>query len=486
MSPAPNPAPQRPGAAAKTPGRLRSSGSLRRRLALQLVGSAAILASVLFFAVLGFARDLSQRSHDSILFASATSILDSVTVQGGEVTLDIPYAALSMLGNISDDRVFYRVTLDDTLLTGYPDLPVQATPPKGVPITDRRQGEPSFLTTRYRDSSLRMVTLSRLMALQEGAREISISVAQTRDGQAAELAALTRSALQLGVGFFLISALLALWTAQWSIRPLDVLTGVVSRRGPKDLRPVRHAVPTEMLPLVHSLNRFIERLRISLTRSEDFIAEAAHRVRTPLATVRTQAEITLRRVDKPENRTSLREMIRAIDESSRAAGQLLDHAMVTFRTDSLERKPVELSALVAELVDRLRPVAELKDIDLCCHTRNVPALPGDAILIQNAVRNILDNAIKYSAAESRVDVTVHQTALDAVVTVTDAAGGFPDPDTTALTERFVRGSNSVGTIGSGLGLTIAREVAEAHGGRLDISPSDTGAGACVSLAFPLQ
>lgn len=482
MRPDDTPNPHLPTPPAKPPGRLRSSGSLRRRLALQLVGSAAILASVLFFAVLGFTRDLSQRSHDSILFASATSILDSVTVQGGEVTLDIPYAALSMLGNISDDRVFYRVMLDDTLLTGYADLPVQT---KGQ-AKAQRQGDPSYITTSYRGSSLRMVTLSRRMALNDGAQEISISVAQTRDGQAAELAALTRSALQLGGGFFLIAALLALWTAQWSIRPLDVLTGVVSRRGPKDLRPVRHAVPAEMLPLVYSLNRFIERLRISLTRSEDFIAEAAHRVRTPLATVRTQAEITLRRVEKPENRASLREMIRAIDESSRAAGQLLDHAMVTFRTDSLERKPVDLSALAAELVDRLRPVAELKDIDLRCHSQQVPALPGDAILIQNAVRNILDNAIKYSSAESRIDITVRQMALDAVVTVTDAAGGFPDIDTAALTERFVRGSNSVGTIGSGLGLTIAREVVEAHGGRLKISPSDTGAGACVSLAFPLQ
>ena len=180
-------------------------------------------------------------------------------------------------------------------------------------------------------------------------------------------------------------------------------------------------------------------------------------------------------------------MIRAIDESSRAAGQLLDHAMVTFRTDSLERKAVDLDTLARDLVDRLRPVADLKDIDLQYRCAGVAPLLGDAILIQNAVRNILDNAIKYGPSETDVLIHVYQGPLDVIISVTDEAGGFPaGEDTAALTQRFVRGSNAAGTIGSGLGLTIAREVAEAHGGKLIIEPSSTGAGACVSLSFPLR
>ncbi|MEO3477985.1 sensor histidine kinase [Phaeobacter sp. CAU 1743] len=471
MTPPQPPAPQPPP--------LRTSGSLRRRLILQVVMSAACLATILFFTVLVFTRDVSQRTHDSILLASATSIMDSVRVQSGAVTLDIPYAALSMLGNVSDDRVFYSVRQDGLLLTGYEDLPQTAQRPA--------PGDPAFDTESYRGSSLRMVALVRRLSLNNGPVDVVITVAQTREGQTAELGRLTRWAMLMGGGFFLISALLGVWAAQSSIQPLHALSAVVSRRGPKDLRPVRHAVPSEMLPLVQSLNRFIERLRVSLARSEDFIAEAAHRVRTPLATVRAQAEITLRRVDKAENRASLREMIRAIDESSRAAGQLLDHAMVTFRTDSLERKEVALDTLTHDLVDRLRPVADLKDIDLQFACDGVAPLWGDAILIQNAVRNILDNAIKYAPSETNVEVTVRQGPLDAIVSVQDQAGGFPeDTDTAALTERFVRGSNAAGTIGSGLGLTIAREVAEAHGGKLVIAHSDTGAGACVSLSFPLR
>ena len=136
-------------------------------------------------------------------------------------------------------------------------------------------------------------------------------------------------------------------------------------------------------------------------------------------------------------------MIRAIDESSRAAGQLLDHAMVTFRTDSLERKPVDLDVLARDLVDRLRPVADLKDIDLQFFCAGVSAIPGDAILIQNAVRNILDNAIKYAPSETSVLIDVRQGPLDVIISVTDEAGGFPPgQDTAALTQRFVRGRKS--------------------------------------------
>lgn len=457
-------------------GAVNVSGSIRRRLLLQLVGSAALLAAVLFFAVLGFVRNVAEESHDRILLASATSILESISVQSGNLTADIPYAALSMLGNVSDDRVFYRVRSGAELLTGYDDLPVGK-------LTEAK-GQPMFETTRYKDESIRAVTLSRRLPVDGVPVSVQVSVAQTRTGQEAQLRQLFRMALYLGVGFFLLATGLAVWSAQSSITPLRSLTAAISLRGPKDLRPVSRPVPSEMAPLVSSLNGFISRLQTSLSRSEDFIAEAAHRVRTPLATVRTQAEITLMRVDREENRASLREMIRAIDESSRAAGQLLDHAMVSFRTDSLEQEDVCLSALTRDLVDRLQPVAEMKDILLHFTAAARICVCGDAILIQNAVRNILDNAIKYSPPDSQIRVHVGHNDQQATILIEDEAGGFGTQDTDALTQRFVRGDNARGTIGSGLGLTIAREVVEAHAGQLIIQDSDTGAGACVTLCFP--
>jgi len=461
-----------------------SSYSIKRRLSLQLVGSAAILATILFVLVLNFAAQVSEQSQDNILTASVTSILDSASIRGGEVSVDIPYAALSMLGNVSDDRVFYRISADDIFLTGYADLPEV----KQQNRPDESAGVRSFITAPYKDDTIRMVSATRQLSVGGEPVNIGVSVAQTRNGQASTLARISRTAIILGLGFFVISAALAIFAAQTSVRPLSRLAVSVSRRGPKDLRPVQSPVPTEMVPLVKSLNSFIARLKTSLTRSEDFIAEAAHRVRTPLATVRVQAEIVMRRVEKPQNRKALKEMIRTIDESSRAAGQLLDHAMVTFRTDHLERKSFELADLVADSVERMAPLAELRDIKIDMLSKDRGQISGDQILIQSAVHNILDNAIKYSPPEQVITVIVQrerQGDLKGItVQIADRGQGFNKNDSARLTERFIRGDNAADTVGSGLGLTIAKEVMQAHGGDLTLNNQQYGEGACVSLYFP--
>jgi two-component system sensor histidine kinase TctE len=456
---------------------LKATGSIRRRLTVQLLSGAAILTIILVFIVRSFSQQLAEQSQDNILNASLTAILDASSIQQGEVTVDIPYSAFSMLSNLSNDRVFYRIDQDGAFLTGYADLPT--TKLRAAADT------PTFMTGTYQDVEIRMVTATRLLALEGRPIELQASIAQSRNGQAQTLAEISNMVMLFGSGFFVMSAIIALLAAQSTVGPLQRLAASVSRRGPHDLRPVTATVPEEMVPLVQSLNQFIQRLDTSLTRSEDFIAEAAHRVRTPLATVRAQAEITLRRVDKDENRAALKEMIRAIDDSSRAAGQLLDHAMVTFRTDHLERSRIDLAALVRECVDRLQAVAALKDMALTYAEIDTAQISGDAILIQNAVRNLLDNAIKYSPMESHISIELTVEAPWLTLSIYDQGLGFPKTGAERLTERFERGDNVGGIVGSGLGLTIVDEVIHAHGGNLTISNNPNGVGACVSISFPL-
>ena len=440
--------------------------SIRRRLIVRLLASAAILAVILFLVVQSFGRQLAQESQDNILAASVTSVLDAVTVQDGALNVDIPYSAFSMLGNISDDRVFYRIEQNQVYLTGYEDLP--------------------FATEQYLGEDIRLVTASRKLSLNNQPVVVRATIAQTRNGQKQTLRQISQTVLFLGIGFFAIAMVLTFYAAQSTIGPLRRLAASVSRRGPQDLRPVESPVPSEMVPLVRSLNQFIGRLKKSLSQSEEFIAEAAHRVRTPLATVRMQAEVTLRRVERDENREALREMIRAIDESSRAAGQLLDHAMGTFRTDHLVAESFDFQALVDELVTRLRPVAELKEIDLNWQLGAPLLIKGDAILIQNAVRNLIDNAIKYSPTESSIKLTLSERHSGVALELMDQGRGFLDDEFKLLTDRFVRGSNAQDTIGSGLGLTIADDVANAHGGSLELKNNTEGVGACVTFYLPLR
>lgn len=439
---------------------------------MTLIGGAAILALLLFLAVRNYAMQVAQQGQDNILDASVTSMLDTAVVRNGALELDLPYSALSMLSTPADDRVFYAISQDGEFLSGYKDLSAVH------PFSESMR---SFHNAQMRGVPVRIIRASRTLIGSSETTEIQIILAQTQDALSERLNQISRNAALLGIGFFALTAALSYWATSTTIGQLGKLTTSVTRRGPQDLSPFMSAVPREMGPLVSSLNSLMGRLDQSLSQSEDFIAEAAHRVRTPLATVRSYAEATLQRVDKEENREAMRSMVKAIDESSRAAGQLLDHAMITFRADHLEREEVDLVDLARDLVQRLTPIAEMKDLALVL--RGEPAVPlhGDPVLIQNAVRNLIDNAMKYGPSDSAIVITVSANPNPSL-TVCDNGPGFPENEIEILTSRFQRGANAIDTIGSGLGLTIAQDVALAHGGKINLENKTEG-GACVTLSF---
>jgi len=155
--------------------------------------------------------------------------------------------------------------------------------------------------------------------------------------------------------------------------------------------------------------------------------------------------------------------------------------MITFRTNQLENREVDLVEIMRDLVLRLTPVAEMKDVTLTLDGESSVKVMADSILIQNAVRNLIDNALKYSPRESELHISVlsHPSPR---ITVADQGSGFPEDEMSVLTNRFSRGKNSSGTIGSGLGLSIAKDVADAHGGKLTLGNNQCG-GACVTLSF---
>ena len=377
-----------------------------------------------------------------------------------------------MLDTELDDRVFYSIYNDGILISGYEDLP----------LPEKINAEIStFNTIKYKDTNARIASAKRILIGEKERITISVSIAQTQDALSRTLNRISKNVALFGSGFFILVTLLSYWATATTISPLMRLASSVTKRGPQDLSPFEKKVPSEMYPLVTSLNKLMTRLDLSLKQSEDFIAEAAHRVRTPLATVRSYADATLQRVTKKENRDALRSMVRAIDEASRAASQLLDHAMITFRSDNLQKEPINLNDLVQNLIDNLAPIAEMKDIELKFKQEDKIELFGDFILIQNAIRNLIDNALKYSPYEGIITVSIGTSPIS-FLEIHDQGPGFPPKDLDNLTMRFTRGQNSNGIVGSGLGLTIAKDVANAHGAKLQLSNHEKG-GACVTLSF---
>lgn len=451
---------------------VRPGWSIARKLTLFLAAIVALLALISWGMVTSFAREAAGRTQDNVLEASATSIAETLRSEGGQIRLELPYAAFSMLGAISEDRVFYRVAAGEEILTGYADL-------EGPEVTP---GEVQFRTLPYRNAQVRAVSVMRVILSDGVAVPVTVTVAQTRDGVQSIAAGLSRQAAVLSMVVFLLAVGMSAIAVRSSLLPLNTMAQNVATRGPSDLRPLRRRGPPELMPLVHALNRLMERLGGSMKRSEDFITEAAHRVRTPLAIVRTQAEIALHSVEEDGQKQTLRRVIRAVDDASRSASQLLDHAMVSFRADALARERVDLPSLASSVADTLRPTAEMKDIDIAL-TLSAGTVDGDAILLQNALRNVLDNAIKYSPAETIVRVDVAKQGDEAWIVVSDEGPGFGNGSAAHLTERFRRGDKVEGIVGSGLGLTIAEEALRAHGGRLELGMAK-GGGACVLLILP--
>ncbi len=456
---------------------LQKSGSLRRRLLLQLLLAAALLSTFMYLSVRAVAEKAAEATHNNILGASATSIVEQLRSSNGEIVVDIPYSAFSMLGSISDDQVFYRIESDRETLTGYEDLPL---PDATLEIDD-----PHYYTARYKSVVIRATAVRRVIPIAGKPKSVIVAVAQTRFGQDAIASGVANTAALLGVGFFILTGLLSWIATNNTVKPIRTVAEKITRRGPQDLRPLDHPVPQELQTLVDSLNGFIGRLRGTLRRTETFIADAAHHVRTPLAIVRTRAEIALRHAEGDDARQMLRSVIRAVDESSRSATQLLEHATVSYRSDQVSHETFDVSLMLQDVMGVHEATAELKDLVIHADVVQAVSLSGDRVLIESAVHNLLDNAIKYSEPDQHIDVTLQTDGADCLISICDLGRGLAGKSQADLTQRFERGSNVTDVVGSGLGLTIVEEVAHLHQGSFEILPR-TGGGTCTSLRLPLS
>lgn len=452
--------------------------SLRWRLLVPLV-SVAIVISLLFLLVMRqITEQAVQATQDALLKTAVSSILEHTRSTDDNVEIDLPYDVFTMLGAISEDKIYYRIDLDGDLLTGYEELALASTAPVGL--------DPVLSSTVIRGVQVRKATLRSRLFTSGTPRVISIAVAQSQLFQESILAEISRNATIIGIGFLAFSIFMALLVTTSFLRPVNLLADAVSRRGPHDLRDVKHPTPLEMLPLVSSLNGFIRRLRGTLRQTENFIAEAAHHIRTPLSVVKSESQLALRKSTNPDSRKHLHNIIGAVDRSSRSASQLLDHALVLYRSEKNNMDRLDLANLILQVADSLRPAADLRDISISVET--FPCEPvfitADLILIEVALRNMLDNAIKYSNPDQIVQILLKMDDATAEISVIDQGRGIEGVNIKGPRIRFRRGSNVEDVVGSGLGLAIISEICVTVGGTFSLK-KNKGGGTCAHLRLPL-
>ena len=406
--------------------------SLRNRLLVILAILVAIFSIVLFVSIRALTGQAVSAAQDGLLKAAAVSILEKVRISDGALFFDLPYDTFTILGSIGEDRIFYRIDANSTFLTGYEDLPISDT------YGDERT--PAFASIDYRGGILRLAAIEKPVLVEGQSIRIRVLIGQTSNFQAQLLSQLTENLLIIVLSFCLFVGLLALLTVNSMLNPIRRLADAVDRRGPNDLRQVDHPTPQELEPLLNALNDFISRLNGALKQTEIFIAEAAHHIRTPLATVKSEGELALRKARKPENRAHLRNIVRSVEQANRSATQLLDHAVVLYRMEQPERRTIKLLQCVNDMVSNFAPSAELRDIEIKVES-NIPKgleLYLDQTLLETALRNLLDNAVKYSEAEATISIGINAFSDRCRISVRNRSATMIKIDTDLMVKRFSR------------------------------------------------
>jgi two-component system OmpR family sensor kinase len=310
-----------------------------------------------------------------------------------------------------------------------------------------------------------------------------IQVAQPmriREQRAAELA------LQTLKPFALLLPVLALliWIAVGSaLEPLRRLTAQVKARqvNALDALPAQR-LPDEVQPLVLALNDLLGRLRAALERERAFMADAAHELRTPLTALHLQLGMLARASSEAERAAAMSSLSAGVQRAIRLVEQLLALARQEPRPDS-RAAPVRLDELAREVVAELVPLADAGRIDLGVAAAQQATVAGDADALRTLLRNLVDNAVRYTPPGGRVDVTVEAAATGARLTVTDNGPGIPAEERTRVFDRFYRRA-ATEPLGSGLGLAIVKAIADAHGATLRLADGPSGKGLAVIVSFP--
>jgi two-component system OmpR family sensor kinase len=283
-----------------------------------------------------------------------------------------------------------------------------------------------------------------------------------------------------------ILMLVVWWVVSGSLEPVARVRSQVARRQADDLSPVSEAgLPDEVRPLVHELNLLFGRVRTAFDAQQNFVADAAHELRTPLAALRLQAQSLDRAADPEARKVAVGRLTAGIDRATRLVEQLLVLArQEASAANGAATRPVDLAELARRTVGDLVGLAQAKDVDLGLQHADSVVIDGQPDALHILLRNLVENAVKYTPAGGTVDIAVRADKERATISVEDSGPGIPPEERERVFDRFYRVAGSEAA-GSGLGLAIIKAIADRHGATLTLDESDRLGGLAANVSFPL-
>jgi two-component system sensor histidine kinase QseC len=366
-------------------------------------------------------------------------------------------------------QVAFQVFIDGQLITRS----------SNVGTTPMASAEAGFSTAKVLDGEV-----WRVFVTPESDRKVRVFVAEKIESRQAILWAVLRSMLWPLLIAMPLLALAGWWSVRRGLAPLRELSDSLGKRAPQALEPVTlKDMPLEMQPLVGALNELLDRIGGMVASERRFTADAAHELRTPIAAIRAQAQVALGAGDDDVQRShALQFTLAGCDRATRLVDQLLTLARLEAGQVKLGTQ-VELSALARRISADLAPTALARGQTLELDAEVVCAVAADEVLMGVLVRNLVDNALRYSPDGARVAISVKHGDAACVLCVQDSGPGMSPESMQRLGERFFRvlGSDQPG---SGLGWSIVKRIADVFGAQLVVSRSEALGGLMVTMRLP--
>ncbi|WP_303441601.1 extracellular solute-binding protein [Salipiger sp. 1_MG-2023] len=450
--------------------------SLKWRLLSSMAAGFALLLLLMSVLLWNYSRAASNRTFDLLLAGAALAMLERVSFNADGPTVDLPQSAMDILALASDDRVVYRVFAPAYgEITGTPDLPLPAVDPSAAPV---------FYNDKLNEG-FRFIVQGRQITSAAGRDWVFVQIGQTLNARREHQGTLFLYGMAGLAGVSLIGLGFVWLAIRTSLAPLGTIAASLLARNPRDLSPIEGAPPQEISDLFRAINGFIAQLRRSRALTESFIADVAHQTRTSLSAVQGQLALAVD-ADSPEAMRA--RLVKAEAQGNKTVhltNQLLANAMVIHRSDQAQLDPMELRPLVRDTLAELLRDRRLREITISYEDAQLPdgvgRIRGDAISIREALRNLIDNAIRHGGPENSILIELDGDTRSIRLTVSDGGPGIAPADRARATERFT--SINRDTAGSGLGLAIVRSVAEGHDAKLELGASQLG-GLRASLIFP--
>ena len=424
------------------------------------------------------AKSIANGPFDRALETDAYVLARQIHPVNGIAELTLPASTRDFLSADNIDNVYYQVLgSQGEFVGGDRDMPLphdEDRPPPGVV---------AFRDDTLHGTDIRVAyTTVEPAHLASGKQPVLVQVAETLDKRR-QLANDIIKGVILPQFVILPLAILLVWFGlSRGLAPLHALQSNIRMRRPDDLSPLEaRRAPPEIEPLVTSFNDLLTRLEQNMELQKRFIADAAHQMKTPLAGLRTQAELALRQDAPAEVHRSLEQIATSSEHAARLVTQLLALARAENRMSGQIFTPVDVADVARHAVrDWVQP-ALAKQMDLGYEgpqtqydgeegERNARVeVDGNPVMLREMLSNLIDNAIRYTPAGGRITVRVRPEPAAGVVhlEVEDTGIGIPAAERERVIERFYRILGRDGE-GSGLGLAIVREIATMHGGTLAI------------------